>query len=703
MKDMKNLITITISSKTGSVEQRVHKGTTLLTALTEAGQKVPTLCHHKDLTPNGSCRLCLTEIAEGAGKKRLVTACNYPLRKDAEAWTDSEPVLQHRKVLAEMYLGRWPEVPIIQEIAEECGVTENRFTGPWTDTNPKACILCTHCVRACAEFPMENILDFAGRGITRHLTMPFGEVDPTCVGCTSCAYVCPTGAIQITDDANKPFDPIRLRDHGLKVAAEMATLDDSQCRMRQVGTANIVEVMDAYDLLPVHNYKFGAHEDTHKIASNVFRDSFWTQGISDACWWGCSMACAKAADKFELRTGPYKGDRVTIDGPEYETAAGGSNMGCFDPAFILEFNFYCDTYGVDTISVATCVAFVMEAFEAGIIDETVTGGLTLRFGAADEVFVLLHQMALGEGFGVEVGQGVRYLKEKWIREGREKPGNTGFLQDIGMEVKGLEYSEYVSKESLAQQGGYAMTNKGPQHDEAWLIFIDMVNNQIPSFDDKAEALYYFPLWRTWFGLWGLCKLVWNDVVPSDNYLEDEPAKVPDHVRNYLAVVEAMTGMDDMTDAKMLDQSAKVYNLQRLMSLMFDKASAAHDMPPYRAVGPVTVEEYESRAERYDGQLTELFEASKGTEISKKASFDPSGQTTQAKMAALRAHREEQYRVLQTAVYKRRGWDTDGVPTRARLEELGIAIPEVLNLLPEDNSANGSNGGNSDNGNVQGHT
>ena len=81
-------------------------------------------------------------------------------------------------------------------------------------------------------------------------------------------------------------------------------------------------------------------------------------------------------------------------------------------------------------------------------------------------------------------------------------GDPQLMQDIGMEIKGLEYSQYMSKESLAQQGGYALTNKGPQHDEAWLIFMDMVNKQIPTFEDKAEALYYFPLFRTWFGLNG---------------------------------------------------------------------------------------------------------------------------------------------------------------------------------------------------------
>ena len=100
---------------------------------------------------------------------------------------------------------------------------------------------------------------------------------------------------------------------------------------------------------------------------------------------------------------------------------------------------------------------------------------------------LLHQLARGEGFGKIAGTGVRKMKELFIEKYGADPK---FLQDIGMENKGLEYSQYVSKESLAQQGGYAMTNKGPQHDEAWLIFLDMVNNMIPTFDNKAEALHF---------------------------------------------------------------------------------------------------------------------------------------------------------------------------------------------------------------------
>ncbi len=181
----------------------------------------------------------------------------------------------------------------------------------------------------------------------------------------------------------------------------------------------------------------------------------------------------------------------------------------------------------------------MECYENGILNKERTGGLELHFGNWEAMMEMLHQMARGEGFGKIAGLGVRKMKELFAKSGW---GDPKFMQDIGMENKGLEYSQYVSKESLAQQGGYAMTNKGPQHDETWFIFMDMVNNQIPTFEKKAEALHYFPMFRTWFGLMGLCKLPWNDVEPENNKQTAEPAKVPEHVDNYLAIFTAVTGL-----------------------------------------------------------------------------------------------------------------------------------------------------------------
>ncbi len=465
-------------------------------------------------------------------------------------------------------------------------------------------------------------------------------------------------------DSNHPADPERICQAGLRLHREMYRYDDEQNRMRKRGTPYLVQIMDDYDLLPVHNFRFGSHPDTPKINGEVWEARF-TQGLPDGCWYGCTMACSHTLDHFTLRTGPYKGEEVSVDGPEYETIAGvGSNCGIFDPDVIAEINFYCDTYGMDTISFGTMTAFVMECYEAGILDKDKTGGLELYFGNADAAMELLHQMARGEGFGRIAGQGTRRMKEIFAAEYGADPQ---FLQDIGMEAKGLEYSEYVSKESLAQQGGYGLTNKGPQHDEAWLIFMDQVSNLLPTFEDKAEALHYFPMWRTWFGLVGLCKLPWNDITPPENAYADEPAKIPAHVQNYVDIFSSVTGQEVTADDLIL-MSERVYNFQRVFNLRRGYGRREHDNIPYRSQGPVTVEEYESRAERYDQQLRDLL------------GLNPEGMTTEEKVAALRKYREEQYEQLKDAVYKRRGWTEDGVPTPETLRRLEIAFPDVLAVV-----------------------
>lgn len=445
---------------------------------------------------------------------------------------------------------------------------------------------------------------------------------------------------------------------------EMRDLDDDQAEMRTKGTAHLVNIMNDYDLLPVHNYKFGSHPEADAIHGDVWKARF-TQGIPDGCWIGCNMACSKGVDEYLVRTGPYAGQKVIVDGPEYENAGGlGSNCGIFNPDYIIEANFYCDTYGICTITWGTLLAFVMECYENGILNEERTGGLKLNFGNADSAMELLHQLAKGEGFGLIAGQAIRKMKKIFVEKGW---GDPDFLQDIGMENKGLEYSEYVSKESLAQQGGFAMTNKGPQHDEAWLIFMDMVNNQIPTFEDKAEALHYFPMFRTWFGLVGLCKLPWNDVEPENNAETDEPAKVPEHVDNYVTIYTAVTDKP-FSKEELINQSERVYNFQRIFNLRRGYGMRANDAQPYRAAGPVTNEEYESREERYDKQMKELI------------GIDPEGKSTAEKNAILRKYREEQYELLLDAVYQRRGWTKDGIPKISHLKDLGMDLPELIEVV-----------------------
>ena len=465
-------------------------------------------------------------------------------------------------------------------------------------------------------------------------------------------------------DSNHTADIDLIRKAGQRINKEITDFDASQNDMRHTGTPYLVEIMNKFDLLPVQNFRYGADPEAHRVGGEIWKGLFNTT-TPDGCWYGCTMSCGHSVPHYHLRTGPYQGQSVLVDGPEYETlGAVASNLSIWDPQDVLEMNFYADTYGIDTISLGNSIAFAMECWEYGLLDAEKTGGLQLTWGNADVALELIHQMARGEGFGLIVGQGVRYMKAYFAEHFGADPA---VLQDIGMECKGLEISEYLTKESLAQQGGYALASKGGQHDEAWLIFMELVHKQLPTFEAKAEALHYFPMWRTWFSLHGLCKLPWNDIIPVSNKTALEPQKVPEHVENYTWLYEGVTGKKVTVDDIILE-SEKVYNFQRLFNLRCGYGTRQWDYPPYRAVGPVTAPEYESRAERYDSSLRN------------DIGVEPAGMSTETKMATLRKYREDRYEQLVDAVYKRRGWNANGIPTLETVRRLGIDFPDIVSMI-----------------------
>ncbi len=458
-------------------------------------------------------------------------------------------------------------------------------------------------------------------------------------------------------------DPETVARLGRIVHDEVFSLDRKQVNMRRNGTTFLVHVCNGFNLLPVNNFKYTCHPEYHKIDSPVWEKLF-TQKAPDGCWYGCSLQCAKAIDGFELKTGPYRGKRVCVDGPEYETlGAVGSNCGIFDPYVIAECNFYCDTYGLDTISFGTCCAFVMECYERGILDRERTGGLELRFGNSDAQLELLHRLARGEGFGKIFGMGIRRMKAYFARKYGADPEE---LRDFGMEAKGLEYSEYVTKECTTQQIGYAMANKGAQHDETWMMGMEVMSGRLNTIEEKVEAVWYLSTLRTWFGLQGICKMPWADIQPADNGMTKHPERIPEHVDNYIRIYTAVTGRP-LGEAGMLEQSERIYNLQRMINIKMGLVGRAHDRGPYRAMGPVTPDEYLHREVYYDECLRE------------KTELDTDGMKLEKKIAKLRKYREGYYEDLMTAMYERRGWTDEGVPKPETLTRLGLDDPDVMDL------------------------
>jgi NADH dehydrogenase/NADH:ubiquinone oxidoreductase subunit G len=180
------MIEITIDGKRVSVE----RGVTVLEAARSLGIEIPTLCAHEGLPGEGSCRLCSVEVTE-RGKTKLVMSCMYPVtREGLEVRTGTDRVRNARRFVLQMLADRNPKAPVLQALCAQYGVIPNVSEG----VEPELCIRCGRCVRAC-ETNGTSALSFANRGWEREVTPPFHEASADCVGCLSCAEVCPTGRI----------------------------------------------------------------------------------------------------------------------------------------------------------------------------------------------------------------------------------------------------------------------------------------------------------------------------------------------------------------------------------------------------------------------------------------------------------------------------------------------------------------------------
>ena len=173
------------------------EGSTVLHAARENNINIPTLCENEAVAPYGACRLCLVEIKTAKGRQRLVTSCIYQVEEGLTVQTNTERIQKIRKMLIELLLARCPDSDVIRDLAKEHGVTGGRLT---EQTGNNKCILCANCARTCEEVVGVSAISLSKRGVERELTTPFGEdFSDDCIGCGSCSYSCPTGAITMED------------------------------------------------------------------------------------------------------------------------------------------------------------------------------------------------------------------------------------------------------------------------------------------------------------------------------------------------------------------------------------------------------------------------------------------------------------------------------------------------------------------------
>ncbi len=188
----------------------VSAGQTILEAVQRVDGigNIPALCNHPAVKPYGACRICTVEVSEDGGNRfKFVAACLYPVKEGLIVRTNTEKIRKLRKGIIELMLARCPNVKRIQELAEEYGVDKPRFV-----LGDQDCILCGLCVRACQEIMGKSAISLVNRGIYREVAAPFYayELTEECIGCGDCAFVCPTGAIEMGDDGRPVLPRVKI-------------------------------------------------------------------------------------------------------------------------------------------------------------------------------------------------------------------------------------------------------------------------------------------------------------------------------------------------------------------------------------------------------------------------------------------------------------------------------------------------------------
>lgn len=205
-----NTVQLTIDEH--SVE--VRAGTTILKAAQQLGIPIPHLCYKEGLSISGGCRVCLVKVKGAPG---LAASCAMPVAEGMEVTANDEELTELRRMTVELLLSERPHDCLfcesngaceLQDLAYELGIERVRFPRQHPDLpvdesseviriDHHRCILCGRCVRACAELTVQNVYDFANRGIqtiiAAGLDQPLRETD--CVSCGACVQACPTGAI----------------------------------------------------------------------------------------------------------------------------------------------------------------------------------------------------------------------------------------------------------------------------------------------------------------------------------------------------------------------------------------------------------------------------------------------------------------------------------------------------------------------------
>ena len=405
-------------------------------------------------------------------------------------------------------------------------------------------------------------------------------------------------------------DPDRIRELAQWMGRNFYDVKLAVKGFSDFGTGAAMEAFNEIGNLPTNNFAEGYFDGTERISPRTIAKTIRV-GMEGCA--ACPVRCKRVIEFDE----PYKVDRRS-GAPEYESlGALGSCCGVDDMKAVCRANQLCNLYSLDTISTGVTISFAMECFENEILTLEDTGGIDLRFGNAEAMLQMVEMIARRQGIGDLLAEGSRRAAEKLGRGAEE----------FAIQVKGLEIPMHEPRLKQGMGLMYSVESAGADHQAG---FQDtLFTEETPGFDhlrgagavqpvppddlsaakvSNARASHLFALFL--------------DSLVCCQFL---PWTMTDHVN----IVRAATGWE-YTVHEAIKLGERVENLARIFNIR-EGITAAEDRLPQRFFG--------------------------GT---RRGALKNKGIDREAMQAAIKTY------------YSMMGWDENGRPTPAKLQELGVA-------------------------------
>jgi aldehyde:ferredoxin oxidoreductase len=375
------------------------------------------------------------------------------------------------------------------------------------------------------------------------------------------------------------------------------------------GTIGVVSFTNDLGILPTRNFQTGVFEGADKISGETFAEKYSVRGAtpSKACF-ACPAGCARLSNVKE------KGYEGKGEGPEYESVASlGAVTGVDNLPAVIKASRMCNDMGMDTISAGVTVGCAMELFERGFLPEKDVG-YALKFGDAEGLLDLVHNMATREGFGWILGEGSFRLADRYGHP------------ELSMTVKKQELPNYDPRGVKGQGLAFVTNNRGADHCRAevncseiyettmlgyWSPEKDVDRHAIKG---KAKMTKHYQDYCAWaYDSLGYCYFL----------LMDTPEK------DVVDLLESATGIDFGGVDALNKIGERIFTLERLFNLRAGMSAKDDTLPKRFLKEPMPEGPSKGQVFEQDQILPEY--------------------------------------------YKLRGWDENGVPEPEKLMELNIKL------------------------------